>query len=235
VASLKLLIVNADDFGSSRGVNRGIVETHERGIVTSASLMVYGAAAGEAAAYGQARPELGVGLHVDLRSWRAQRRPWSPVRSAEKLRASVVRELRDQLEEFQRLLGRNPSHIDTHHHRHRAEPLRSIFAELARELEIPLRHVTPAIRFCGDFYGHDGRGQSRPEAILPDALMELLGRLPTGVTELGCHPGYTDGLDAWYREERVQEIRSLCDARVRAAVERLGIRLVSFADIERLR
>ena len=235
VASLKVLIVNADDFGSSRGVNRGIVEAHEHGIVTSASLMVYGDAAGEAAAYSRARLELGIGLHVDLRSWRVQRRPWSPVATAEKLKVSVAKELRNQLEEFQRLLGRNPSHIDTHHHRHRIEPLRSIFSELARELEIPLRHVTPAIRFCGDFYGHDGRGQPRPEAILPDALVELLGRLPSGVTELGCHPGYTDGLDAWYRDERVQEIRSLCDARVRAAVERLGIRLISFADIGRLR
>ena len=60
------VIVNADDFGRSRGVNRGIVEAHERGIVTSASLMVRWAAAADAAAYARMRPELSVGLHVDL-------------------------------------------------------------------------------------------------------------------------------------------------------------------------
>jgi predicted glycoside hydrolase/deacetylase ChbG (UPF0249 family) len=235
MASLKLLVVNADDFGSSRGVNRGIMEAHERGIVTSASLMVYGAAAGEAARYGRARPELGLGLHVDLRSWRVDKRPWSRVRSERKLKAAVVKELRGQLEEFQRLIGRDPSHLDSHHHRHRIEPLPSIFSELAQELEIPLRHFTPAIRFCGDFYGQDGQGRPKPEAILPHALVALLGRLPSGVTELGCHPGYTDGLKAWYRNERVQEIRSLCDARVRRAVERFGITLISFREIAQLR
>jgi hypothetical protein len=48
---LRLLIVNADDLGCSRGVNRGIIEAHERGIVTSASLMVNRPAASEAAEY----------------------------------------------------------------------------------------------------------------------------------------------------------------------------------------
>ena len=59
-------IVNADDFGQSAGINRGIVEAHERGIVTSASLMVRWPAASAAAAYARAHPRLSVGLHVDL-------------------------------------------------------------------------------------------------------------------------------------------------------------------------
>ena len=46
----KNLIVNGDDFGASAGINRGIVESHARGIVTSTSLMVTGRAAREAAA-----------------------------------------------------------------------------------------------------------------------------------------------------------------------------------------
>jgi predicted glycoside hydrolase/deacetylase ChbG (UPF0249 family) len=226
------LIVNADDFGASPGVNRGIVEAHERGIVTSASLMVSGIAAAEAAQLGRTRPTLGLGLHVDLHAWRVQRRPWSRVRSEEKLKAEVSKELAAQLEEFRRLMGRDPSHIDSHHHRHRVEPLPSLFADVARELRVPLRHFAPGIRFCGDFYGQDGKGRPKPEAIAPQALVELLSRLPSGVTELGCHPGYADGLKAWYREERHQEIRSLCDARVRAAVDSSGISLLSFDDLE---
>src|SRR5206468_2930594 len=60
----KLVVVNADDLGLSPGVNRGIIEAHERGIVTSASLMVRWPAAAEAAAYARSRPQLGVGLHL---------------------------------------------------------------------------------------------------------------------------------------------------------------------------
>jgi len=47
----KYLIVNADDFGQSTGINRGIIEAHERGVVTSASLMVRWPAAIDAAQY----------------------------------------------------------------------------------------------------------------------------------------------------------------------------------------
>jgi len=50
------LIVNADDFGQSPGINRGIMEAHERGIVTSVSLMVRWPAAVEAAAYARRLP-----------------------------------------------------------------------------------------------------------------------------------------------------------------------------------
>src|SRR5207247_11145801 len=52
------LIVNADDFGQSAGVNRGIIEAHERGIVTSASLMVRWPAANEATAYARRHQSL---------------------------------------------------------------------------------------------------------------------------------------------------------------------------------
>jgi predicted glycoside hydrolase/deacetylase ChbG (UPF0249 family) len=107
--------------------------------------------------------------------------------------------------------------------------------ELARELHIPLRHFDSEIRFCGAFYGHDGGGRPQPEAITPEALVELLEHLSPGVTELCSHPGYPDRLKSWYRAERLQEVRTLCDPRVRAAIGRLRIKLVSFHDLLSLR
>ena len=62
----RAVIVNADDFGQSAGITRGIIAAHERGIVTSASLMVRWPAAAAAAAYARAHHRLSVGLHVDL-------------------------------------------------------------------------------------------------------------------------------------------------------------------------
>lgn len=185
----------------------------------------------EAAAYVHDHPDLDVGLHVELRRWRVRRRPWSLVWSEQKLKALVATEVAAQLASFRRLFSRDPTHIDSHQHRHRNECLRPIFQAVADELAIPLRHFAPDIGFCGEFYGHDGRGRPDPEAISPEALMTLLARLPSGVIEFCCHPGYTQGLNTWYREERVQEVHTLCDPRVRATVERLGIRLTSFREL----
>jgi chitin disaccharide deacetylase len=63
---MRRLIVNADDFGLTSGVNRGIVEAHNRGIVTSATLMACGRKFEEAASLASQVPQLSVGCHVVL-------------------------------------------------------------------------------------------------------------------------------------------------------------------------
>ena len=65
---MKYLIVNADDFGASHGINRGIMEAHQRGILTSTSLLVNSVGSREAAKLSRSAPELSVGLHADLRN-----------------------------------------------------------------------------------------------------------------------------------------------------------------------
>ena len=230
VSSQTTIIVNADDFGYAEGVNRGIIEAHEHGIVTSASLMVNRRAAPEAAAYARHHDRLDLGLHVELRRWRVRWRPWSSARAEKRLMAGVARDVAEQLDRFRRLVGREPTHLDSHHHRHRRESLRPIFMSVARELDVPLRQFDSQIRFRGDFYGQ-ADGRPNPEATTPRALVELLESLPRGVTELCSHPGYTEGLRDWYRDERVQEVRTLCDPRVSAAIDRLGITLTTFREL----
>jgi len=63
---MRRLIVNADDFGFTAGVNRGIVEAHSRGVVTSSTLMANGAAFSDAVELAQTVPQLSVGCHVVL-------------------------------------------------------------------------------------------------------------------------------------------------------------------------
>jgi hypothetical protein len=64
------------------------------------------------------------------------------------------------------------------------------------------------------------------------SLVRLLeAEVREGCTELGCHPGYADpGFPSDYSGEREEELRTLCDPRVRAAVRAQGIRLISFND-----
>jgi predicted glycoside hydrolase/deacetylase ChbG (UPF0249 family) len=231
---MRYVIVNADDFGLSPSVNRGILEAHDRGIVTSASLMVERPAAREAIEEARGRPRLGLGLHAELGSWRVARLPRrGAARSATTVRRRAEADLQRQLERFRSLVGRDPSHLDSHQHRHRAELVRPLFEQAAEELGVPLRRVSAHVRFVGDFYGHDGHGRPEPESITTEALVRLLEELEPGATELGCHPGFVDDLDDWYRAEREQEVRALCDPRVRETVERLGIELCTFDDLNR--
>src|SRR5258708_5839654 len=145
MTATRYLIVNADDFGQSPGVNQGIVEAHEQGIVTSASLMVRWPAAAAAAEYGCQHPDLSVGLHVDLGEWAYRDGTWAPVYEVAPLNDStaVAEEVARQLAAFRRLLGREPTHIDSHQHVHREAPARSILTALARRLTVPLRDCHP--------------------------------------------------------------------------------------------
>ena len=225
---MKLLIVNADDFGLSDGINHGVAVAHEQGIVTSASLMVLRPAVREAAAYAREHPDMSVGLHLDLGEWVYREGRWDVVAMPP---LTPEAEIRRQITTFAQLLGHGPTHLDSHQHVHREQPLRSIVADVSLELGIPLRDSNPEVQYRGDFYGQTARGESMHEAIRVEALLKVLANLPLGITELGCHPATTPDSDLSYGIERSLELQTLCDPRVRKALQDHGIRLCSFTDI----
>jgi predicted glycoside hydrolase/deacetylase ChbG (UPF0249 family) len=227
--SERRLIVNADDFGLSRGVNRGIIEAHERGIVTSASLMVGRPLAAAAANYARGHPELSIGLHFDLGEWVYRDGTWLAVFE---VTGPVEKEVEHQLAAFRQLLDRDPTHLDSHQHVHRSEPAASAIGTIARRLGVPLRGVGDRVRYSGDFYGQTGTGDPFPSAITVEALVGMLTDLPSGITELGCHPGVEPDFEPVYGRERADELRVLCDPIVRTAIAANGIELCSFADIQ---
>ncbi|HEX4803075.1 MAG TPA: ChbG/HpnK family deacetylase [Myxococcaceae bacterium] len=229
----RYLIVNADDFGQSPGVNRGIIEAHERGIVTSASLMVRWPAAVDAAAYSRKHPELSLGLHFDFGEWACRNGTWEKLYEVvpEDDISAVAEEASRQLATFRRLVGRDPTHIDSHQHAHRAKSMRSLFVEIARQHAVPLRGVSPEVHYSGKFYGQNDEGWPFPECISVDAFITILAELPPGFVELGCHPGAGNDLDSMYLGEREQEVKALCDPRVRAAIADMKIELCSFRDV----
>lgn len=227
------LVVNADDFGRSEAINRGILRAHAEGIVTSASLMVRYAAAAPAAAAARAHPALGLGLHLDLGEWEYADGEWRSVYHVARTddAAAVEDELARQLAEFERLAGTMPTHIDSHQHVHREEPVRGAVAHAAAALGgIPVRHAA-GVRYCGAFYGQGRHGVALPQLISVRALVALVAEVGPGVTELCCHPAEAVDFESSYGAERVAELRALCDPRVRRALDEHGVRLCSFRDV----
>jgi chitin disaccharide deacetylase len=154
------LILNADDFGLTRGINRAVAELHQAGALTSATLMAAGPAFDDAVAVAHANPALGVGCHIVLTNG-------SPVSVPETIptllgkddhhfRASLPEFLlavvrgkvneediySEALAQIQKLqcAGITVSHVDTHKHTH-------ILPGVARPLLRAAHHAgVPCIR-----------------------------------------------------------------------------------------
>jgi hopanoid biosynthesis associated protein HpnK len=152
---VKNLIVNADDFGWTEGVNRGIVETFRNGIVTSTSLLANGAAFADALEKASSAPGLGVGVHLNLSDGApvADRESVTSLLNDEGefaggpeslllrrarrglLLGEVEREWEAQIEKV-RDAGIEPTHLDGHKHVHMLPGLFEIALKLAKRHEI---------------------------------------------------------------------------------------------------
>jgi predicted glycoside hydrolase/deacetylase ChbG (UPF0249 family) len=111
---------------------------------------------------------------------------------------------------------------------HRGGAVRSILADMAAEVGVPLRSVTPGIEYRGDYHGQTAAGEPLPSALTVEALAILLRSLAPGTSELGCHPAREVDFDSAYGEERLVELDVLCSIEIRTVLESEQIRLVSF-------
>jgi predicted glycoside hydrolase/deacetylase ChbG (UPF0249 family) len=161
----RLLIVNADDFGQGHGVNRGVFRAFEDGILTSASAMTRWPAVRGAASYARDHPSLSVGLHVDLGEWAIRQGEWVPLYEVVPIEHdAILDEVLRQVSAFRGLFGRDPTHIDSHQHRHREEPVLSAVRAVADSLGVPLRdHST--VRAVADSLGVPLRDHSTVRAV----------------------------------------------------------------------
>jgi predicted glycoside hydrolase/deacetylase ChbG (UPF0249 family) len=215
---VRALVVNADDLGYDPEIDRGILEAHRLGIVTSTTAMVGTPFSAEALR--AAPPGLGVGLHVVLEG------PLDP--------DGVERAVRAQLDRFETLRGAPPTHLDSHKHRHAEPAALERFAGIARERALPVRALDGAMaarlraggvrtpdRFLGD-------ASLRP-GWTAETLAAALEGLGEGISELMAHPGFRPRVARTsFGVEREAELAALCAPAVREAIARRGIRLVDY-------
>jgi predicted glycoside hydrolase/deacetylase ChbG (UPF0249 family) len=216
---VKRLVVNADDLGYDPEIDRGILEAHARGIVTSATAMVETPFAADALR--AAPPSLGVGLHAVLEAGAS--------------RAGAEGALRRQLARFRALRGAGPTHLDSHKHAHARPEVLEAFAAVAAELGVPVRAldapmrealrargIAVADRFLGD-------AALRPAWTL-EALLRAIAEIGEGTTELMAHPGHAPShARTSFGAEREVELAALCAPEARALLDRRGVRLCTYA------
>lgn len=247
---MRFLIVNADDFGLTAGVSRGILEAHRHGLVTSTTALAGLPPQPELDAEASGLAGLGLGLHFNL-TWGTPASPAARVPSlvdgdgrfhrdlagvAERVRPEEVRREADaQLEAFARRFGRPPSHLDGHHHVHRLPRIMDVVLEVAQGARLPVRSqdagVRDELRVRGVRTTDHFLGDAGAEPYwTAERLLDALAGLPVGLTELMCHPGRYDDALAYsrYGRQREVELATLCDPEARATVERLEIRLCHF-------
>jgi len=215
----KRLIVTADDFGLTDGVNRAVVRAHQEGVVTSASLMVNSPAFESAVELARQNPNLDIGLHLNLTN-----KPFALVLRPHQL--DLEREVRTQIEKAVGT-GLDITHLDGHKHVHVIPAVLKVIRAVAPEYGIhairtmntrsagimsllrrnpeargPIiqqlifaRGARLAWRFClpNAMAGPDRfYGIAETGFLDLEAFRNIIQDLAVGVHEVMCHPGYLD-------------------------------------------
>jgi len=263
------LIINSDDYGRTPDISRGVREAHLRGVVTSTTCMMnIPTTAADVALALKETPALGMGVHLVL----TMGRPIIPRAAASTITDGngnffkytpfiehlpsmdiddVKAEWHAQVEAFVKAAGRNPTHLDSHHHSsYFSSELFRAMLELAKEygcairfpftneiwseLEETNKHVPDLIEqfaprrpdaFVADFYD---------EGATQEALLNIIDNLRDGTSEIMCHPGYVDEAfvnESVYNRQRERELKILTNPSTRTAIQAKGIGLITFAEL----
>ena len=203
----KFLIVNADDFGYSYSINKGIIEAHTNGIVTSTSVMVDAIAAHEAK-YLTKFPDLSIGLHFEVKEV-----------------VNVKAELERQIDKFVAIVGKKPDHIDTHKRRTTDEGVKEVLESYAKSYNVPVRNFNA--KHIGSFGINSNNGSvAQLERSIDEATNEH--------NELMTHAGYSDDYlreHSSYSDPREEELKSVCNPEVKRYIKEKGLILVNWSGV----
>lgn len=283
---MRRLIINADDFGLTSGVNRAVLEAHKNGVLTSTTLMARGGKFSEAAQMVTQAPQLSVGCHVVLVDG-------TPVLDPSRIPSLTVTQsrarFRDSLKRFALLAacgkldsvqieaevtaqirklqaaGIQVSHLDSHKHTHMFPVVLKGILQAARNCGVrairnpfePLvfasvRHWKRQfqLRLLRRFRSNFQKALQDASVITPDGCIgiavtgglteqtfkDLIEHLPDGTWEFVSHPGYNDteldGVKTRLRASREKELAILTSPQVKEALQRQGIQLISYRDLQ---
>lgn len=231
-------IINADDFGLTKGVNKGIIEAHQNGIVTSTTLMATGNAFEDAVELAKATPTLGVGVHLVLTSQKpllTTHKTLVDEKGNFKYKLETIdkdlsleetyQEWRAQIEKVRAVLP--ITHFDSHHYMHFHDYLLPVVRQLVEEFQIPMRafasKLPTEIKSDSQFYAQNANYATLKKVLNnPDELLEI-----------ACRPAYVDeNLRAIssYADQREGE-RQLLTGKIKDEIQKSNIQLIHFGQL----
>ncbi|KKS95747.1 MAG: hypothetical protein UV73_C0014G0024 [Candidatus Gottesmanbacteria bacterium GW2011_GWA2_43_14] len=254
----KVLIVNADDYGLTPNISRGIRESYNNGIVRSTSAMMnIKGVADELNKLLAESPGLGIGVHLNL----TVGAPFLPGKEVSTLvdqdgffpKNAIIyqalpemdpdqihREWRTQIEAMFDL-GIKPDHLDSHHFvSYKSGILQTIMLQLATEFELPIRNVPekPGMLTFPSVLAVKTPDRTETgffgDGVSQNLILEILSGLGIGTTELMTHPGFVDEdllKLSKYNRQRHTELEILCSQAVKDQIDHLGIKLSNFSQL----
>jgi len=259
---MKYLIINADDFGFSPQINKGICDAYLRGVVTDTTILIHSPYAEEAIAMAS-EISLPVGIHIDFVTdfarnhdlnkqdaigpdgqlarelfMREYHKKINHLYSCEEL-IIFRNEIRNQILKFIDLTGEKPSHLDYHFGLHYLPDVMAIYLTVAEEYEIPVRWgkqyagVNP-YRYAPKVFCDEFHAENATF----NGILKIIDKPWVGVMEICCHPGYVtpNELPDLYNSEREIELAVLTNPELKAEFSKRGISLVNYNWLnERLR
>ncbi|MCL2387752.1 MAG: chitin disaccharide deacetylase [Defluviitaleaceae bacterium] len=241
------IIFNADDFGYSKGINLGIIEAYENGLVRSATIMANMPCFDHAVSVWKASSGLKVGVHLVLTTGKSLGSGYKTITDEagnflnhEDLRqrpidpAEVEKEFTLQVEKVL-AAGIPITHIDGHHHIQNFCGITDVFINTAKKYNVAVRAFDKSLpsvdcagiaapAFAGTFFG-DNVTLSHLEHILSSC---------TETTEIMCHPAFVDSFlydSSSYNITRAKELELLTSPAAKKLIEKYGHTLSSFSDI----
>lgn len=216
--------INADDFGLTKGVTDGIIQAHQKGCVTSTTLMMNGLAVDYALEKAKENPALKIGIHLVL-TWGKPLHPAVPnlVKSNGRFKftssyhdmdvldiSEIEMEWRAQLDAFL-ATGITLDHIDSHHHVHGWLPLKKLVIKLAKDYKVPVRYVD-SLKDQPEICWTDTLWTGFYKKGITDDLFDLIEKEDVSSIEVMTHPGQVDEdlrKNSSYTDSREEEIEIL--------------------------
>lgn len=229
------LIINADDFGYTKGVTDGIIEGYHSGIIRSTTVLTNMPYITYGAELTKDLTDLGMGVHLTLTLGKSLTGAPSITNKLGYFKSrkqfyeeidqikpeEVYEEFKAQIETFIHTFHKTPDHLDSHHSVHDAKGLLPISQKLADEYGIPMRRYSD-FTFVTGFYD---------ETATVETLITLLEKHRNDNIEIMTHPGYCD-LELYrsssYHTARVKELDVLCNNLLRKYIEQHQIILTNY-------
>lgn len=246
-----MLIVNADDFGYCPAVNKGVIESYQQGIVTSATIMVGMPGFDQAIELAKANPGMGLGVHLtltcrkpirnDVPSLVDEHGDFHKITFYEKDFSvdldEVYQEWKAQINKVI-ASGIQPDHLDSHHHVHTIKGITQVFDQLAKEYQLPVRgnySKSKGIKSPAYFFTNFDSVARTKDIWKPYDIHNLIENTNKfGSVEIMCHPGYLDTTiyeGSSLNINRMYTMRELQNKHYPKLLQENGVTLGTFKDL----